>query len=84
MYSLTLSISRGVENYFPRLWGMGISDVIFYRYNMVSNWGVCTNSEMSNSYFSVPFIMSKLACKLNTFAFRIFVKYVIRLLLGQL
>ena len=29
MYCFTTSISRGVENYFPRLWGMGISDAIF-------------------------------------------------------
>ena len=27
--SFTTSISRGVENYFPKLWGMGISDTIF-------------------------------------------------------
>ena len=29
VYCFTTSISHGVENYFPRLWGMGISDVIF-------------------------------------------------------
>ena len=29
VYSFTTSISHGVENYFPRLWGMGISDAIF-------------------------------------------------------
>ena len=29
LYCFTTSISRGVENYFPRLWGMGISDAIF-------------------------------------------------------
>ena len=28
---LTTSISHGVENYFPRLWGMCISDAIFKR-----------------------------------------------------
>ena len=26
----TTSISHGVENYFPRLWGTGISDAIFH------------------------------------------------------
>ena len=26
----TTSTSHGVENYFPRLWGTGISDAIFY------------------------------------------------------
>ena len=28
LYCFTTSISHGVENYFPRLWGMGISDAI--------------------------------------------------------
>ena len=30
VYCFTISISHGVENYFPRLWGMGISDSILY------------------------------------------------------
>ena len=30
VYCFTTSISHGVENYFPRLWGMGISDAIFF------------------------------------------------------
>ena len=29
LYCFTNSVSHGVENYFPRLWGMGISDAIF-------------------------------------------------------
>ena len=29
LYCFTTTISRGVENYFPRLWGTGISDAIF-------------------------------------------------------
>ena len=29
LYCFTTSISHGVENYFPRLWGMSISDAIF-------------------------------------------------------
>ena len=29
LYSFTTSIFHGVENYFPRLWGTGISDAIF-------------------------------------------------------
>ena len=29
VYCFTISISHGVENYFPRLWGTGISDAIF-------------------------------------------------------
>ena len=31
MYCCTTSISHGVEKYFPRLWGTGISDAIFKR-----------------------------------------------------
>ena len=30
LYCFTTSISHGVENYFPRLWGTGISDAILY------------------------------------------------------
>ena len=29
LYCFTTFISRGVENYFPRLWGTGISDAIY-------------------------------------------------------
>ena len=29
LYCFTTSISHGVEKYFPRLWGTGISDAIF-------------------------------------------------------
>ena len=29
LYCFTTSISHGVENYFPRLWGTGISDAVF-------------------------------------------------------
>ena len=29
VYCFTTSISHGVENYFPRLWGTAISDAIF-------------------------------------------------------
>ena len=29
LYCFTTSICHGVENYFPRLWGTGISDAIF-------------------------------------------------------
>ena len=30
VYCFTTSISHGVESYFPRLWGTGISDAIFF------------------------------------------------------
>ena len=30
LYCFTTSISHGVENYIPRLWGTGISDAIFF------------------------------------------------------
>ena len=29
LYCFTTSVSHGVENYFPRLWGTGISHAIF-------------------------------------------------------
>ena len=29
LYCITTSVSHGVENYFPRLWGTGISNAIF-------------------------------------------------------
>ena len=32
VYCFTTSIPHGVENYFPRLWGTGISDAIFCFY----------------------------------------------------
>ena len=32
LYFFTTSVSYGVENYFPRLGGTGISDAIFYVY----------------------------------------------------
>ena len=35
LYCFTTSISRGVENYFPSLWGMGISNAIL---NFVYNY----------------------------------------------
>ena len=37
MYCFTTSISHGVENYFPRLWGKGISDAIF-RHTIISHF----------------------------------------------
>ena len=30
LYCFTTSISHGVENFFTRLWGTGISDAIFF------------------------------------------------------
>ena len=32
LYCFTTSISHSVENFFPRLWGTGISDAIFLFY----------------------------------------------------
>ena len=32
LHCFTTSISHGVENFFPRLWGTGISDAIFHYY----------------------------------------------------
>ena len=38
LYCFTISISHGVENYFPRLWGTGISDAIFS--GITDDWGL--------------------------------------------
>ena len=39
LYCFTTSICHGVENYFPRLWGTGISDAIFGPDRVVQeNW----------------------------------------------
>ena len=35
VYCFTPSISHGIENYFPRLWGTGISDAIFLFFHRV-------------------------------------------------
>ena len=53
LYCFTTSVSHGVENYFPRLWGMDISDAILsnliyktealcdlYRYRKIRNKNV--------------------------------------------
>ena len=34
LYYFTTSVSHGVENYFPRLWGMGISAVFIFSLNI--------------------------------------------------
>ena len=36
LYGFTTSVYHGVENYFPRLWGTGISDAILYAMYMES------------------------------------------------
>ena len=40
VYCCTTSISHGVENYFPRLWGTGISDAFFFIVTLISNMEV--------------------------------------------
>ena len=35
LYCFTTSVSHGVENYFSRLWGTGISDAIFLNYIII-------------------------------------------------
>ena len=43
VYCFTTSISHGNENYFPRLWGTGISDAIFDYYikKHFPGWSIC-------------------------------------------
>ena len=45
VYCFTTSISHGVENYFPRLWGMGIADAIF----------ILADSEVLYWFFEIQF-----------------------------
>ena len=40
LYRFTTSISHGVENYFPRLWGTGISDALFFHEDPASSISV--------------------------------------------
>ena len=35
LYCFTISIFHGVKNYFPRLWGMGISDAFFFSFTII-------------------------------------------------
>ena len=42
VYCFTTSISHGVENYFPSLWGSGISDAIFSTYFHCTSWTTFT------------------------------------------
>ena len=37
LYCFTTSISHGVENYFPTLWGTGISDAIFFIFHLLDS-----------------------------------------------
>ena len=53
LYCFTTSISHGVVNYFPRLWGTGISNAIFLFVEM-ARFPVTLASVIScNSFFSV-------------------------------
>ena len=40
VYCFTTSISHGVENYFPSLWGTGISDAIFFFIFLIASKGM--------------------------------------------
>ena len=39
LYCFITTVCHGVENYFPRLWGMGISDAILYDYTFI-DWEI--------------------------------------------
>ena len=51
VYCFTTSISHGVENYFPRLWGMGISDAIILLYYIFLN--LCVYTFISNFNYCI-------------------------------
>ena len=38
LYFFTTSIFHGVENYFPRLWGTGISDAILLNHGVIFDY----------------------------------------------
>ena len=57
LYCYTTSISHGVEKYFPRLWGTGISDAIFQ--NLISSV-----FKALKIYLSKPYSFTKIK---NTF-----------------
>ena len=40
VYCFTTSISDGVENYFPRLWGTGISDAILSKFILIETFAL--------------------------------------------
>ena len=48
LYSFTTSICHGVENYFSRLWGTGISDAILFNVVMDHFDNLFNNSTLSN------------------------------------
>ena len=50
VYCFTTSVSHGVENYFPRLWGTGISDAIIAIFSFMS---ICQKTIIQ--LFSVSF-----------------------------
>ena len=59
-YFLTTSIFHGIENYFPRLWGTGISDAIFTRIYLLLDIDTTSDSllyppKVSGGYFGLAF-----------------------------
>ena len=62
LHCIITSVSHGVENYFPRLWGTGISDTIFISRRALAQEGdyemmpvhacVCVRALVSHADFS--------------------------------
>ena len=50
VYCFTTSISHCVTKYFPRLWGMGISDAMFEKFSEVEEF--CGNTANLNFIFT--------------------------------
>ena len=55
LYCFTTSISRGVKNYFPRMWGIGISDTIFPG---VNSWYKCISSQFGSQWHDSSTLIS--------------------------
>ena len=52
LYCFTIFICHGVENYFPRLWGTGISDAILYFIVfLLSEYLVCWSERYNYLHF---------------------------------
>ena len=71
MYCFTTSVCHGVANYFPRLWGTGISDVIFTLnvIHFMSSGKVVGGFEIINNLISKKLVIREATNRL-TYALR--------------
>ena len=55
LHYIITPVSHGVENYFPRLWGTGISDTIFFIYKekAFKNYTQHSNISFKNQFLAL-------------------------------